>query len=446
MTPSTRKNQNESAAAEIVLKLKQAGFEAYFVGGCVRDMLLNKQPSDFDVATSALPDQVEALFPKTIPVGKSFGVIIVQIKGAAIEVATFREDLGYTDGRRPTDIRFSSAKEDALRRDFTINGLYYDVERKKVVDWVGGQKDLELKIIRTIGDPFKRFEEDKLRMLRAVRFSANLDFPIEAETLQAIQTMKDKIVCVSMERVRDELVKMFCGNNPDKGLMLLHESGLFEALYPEAALMSRCSVTLPEGATSTGVQLLTNIFKLLKNSPSVVFFAALIRFVVSQHQREEKNYTAESWLSSISYTAHEAAEADQICEKMRLSNDEKKMIGRILKNMELFYHSAGMSLADKKRLLRQKGIENDLLLFSVEEKLFVHSQRTTEALRQQLAKWSDSDLFPEQHLSGDDLIKMGLTAGPELGRALFEIETLQLENKLLNKDQIVDWVSKKYLT
>ncbi|MCA9396226.1 MAG: CCA tRNA nucleotidyltransferase, partial [Candidatus Omnitrophica bacterium] len=259
MAPSSHKNKNESAAAEIVLKLKQAGFEAYFVGGCVRDMLLNKQPSDFDVATSALPDQVEALFSKTIPVGKAFGVIIVQIKGAAIEVATFREDLGYTDGRRPKDIRFSSAKEDALRRDFTINGLYYDVERKKVVDWVGGQKDLELKIIRTIGDPFKRFEEDKLRMLRAVRFSANLDFPIEAETLKAIQAMKDQIVCVSMERVRDELVKMFCGNNPDKGLMLLHESGLFEALYPEAVFMNRCSAVLPEGTTATGVQLLTNI-------------------------------------------------------------------------------------------------------------------------------------------------------------------------------------------
>ena len=208
-------------AAEIVAKLQQAGFDTFWVGGCVRDFLLGREPQDFDVATDAKPEQVEKLFCKTIPVGKKFGVIIVVENEIQFQVATFRAEADYQDGRRPEKIEFANAEADASRRDFTVNGLFYDPLTEKIHDWIAGEKDLRTKIIRTIGAPEERFGEDHLRLLRAVRFAAQLKFEIEPRTFAAVQSLAPKIKIISAERVREELIKLFSPPHAARGLVLL---------------------------------------------------------------------------------------------------------------------------------------------------------------------------------------------------------------------------------
>src|SRR5271167_2817533 len=202
-------SSSREIAKEIVARLQQSGFAAFWVGGCVRDFLLGREPQDFDIATDARPEQVEKLFQKTIPVGKKFGVMVVVENGQQFQVATFRAEADYRDGRHPEKVVFANAEADALRRDFTVNGLFYDPLAKKIHDWVGGEKDLRAKIIRTIGKPEERFGEDHLRLLRAVRFAARLDFEIEPQTFAAVKTLASKIKLISAERVRDELLKLF---------------------------------------------------------------------------------------------------------------------------------------------------------------------------------------------------------------------------------------------
>ena len=223
----------DTTALNIAQRLKENGYKVYFVGGCVRDFLLNINPKDIDIATNARPDEIEAIFPFTISVGKQFGVIIVVIGKKQYEVATFRKDGEYVDGRHPLKVHFSSEKEDVLRRDFTINGLLYDPFADTIIDYVGGQEDLKNRIIRTIGKPEQRFTEDKLRMIRGVRFSVRFGFRIESNTLSAIKKMAKTLLECSAERIRDELTLILTGNNPQKGLELLDKTTLLKVILPE---------------------------------------------------------------------------------------------------------------------------------------------------------------------------------------------------------------------
>ena len=216
-----------------VRRLNDRGFEAYWVGGCVRDLLLGLSPKDYDIATNATPDQVEQLFPRTIPVGKQFGVILVLDQGIQTEIATFRTESGYSDGRRPDSVKFCSAKEDASRRDFTINGIFLNPIERQPLDWVGGIQDLETGLIRAIGDPVERFSEDHLRMLRAVRFATRFDFNLEPKTLRAIQSTASDITLVSPERIRAELIRILLPPKLAGGLRLLENCGLFQWLFPD---------------------------------------------------------------------------------------------------------------------------------------------------------------------------------------------------------------------
>src|SRR5436190_7126221 len=222
-------------ALAIVERLQAAGFSAFWVGGCVRDDQLGRCPTDYDVATSALPDQIEKLFERTIPVGRKFGVIIVLENNHQFQVATFRAEADYQDGRHPAYVVFGDAVADARRRDFTVNGLFYDPIERKLHDWVGGEADLRAKVIRTIGSPAERFGEDHLRLLRAVRLAAQLDFNIEPETFAAVKAAAPKIHAISAERVRDELIKLFSPPHASRGLDLLRQSGLLEQVLPEIA-------------------------------------------------------------------------------------------------------------------------------------------------------------------------------------------------------------------
>ena len=228
--------KNEWAAVkDVTARLKEAGFEALLAGGCVRDFLMRREPNDFDIATNATPDEVERLFPRSIAVGKAFGVIILPFEGFQIEVATFREDLDYKDGRRPEGVRFSTVENDAARRDFTINALFYDVSADRVIDFVKGEADITAKIIRTVGKPDLRFDEDKLRILRAVRFSGQLDFEIGAETYDAVCRRAQDVLVVSWERIRDEIQKLLKYRSRLRGVGYLISSGLLEVLFPSFA-------------------------------------------------------------------------------------------------------------------------------------------------------------------------------------------------------------------
>ncbi|MGH7163834.1 MAG: CCA tRNA nucleotidyltransferase, partial [Planctomycetota bacterium] len=224
-------------ATGIALALRDAGHSALLAGGCVRDRLRGVAPKDYDVATSARPEEVQAIFPKTVAVGAAFGVVVVVEGDLRVEVATFREDVGVADGRHPASIRFADARADALRRDFTVNGLFEDPATGEVLDFVGGREDLEARVVRTIGDPATRFREDRLRMLRAVRFGVQLDFRIEPATAAALRAMADGIAGVSAERIREELCRILLSGRGGRGLGLLHEAGLLRAILPEIAAL-----------------------------------------------------------------------------------------------------------------------------------------------------------------------------------------------------------------
>jgi len=229
--------EKERHARAIVQTLRDHGFAAYLAGGCVRDKLLGLEPKDFDVATSARATEVQALFPHTVPVGAQFGVVLVVHEGHPFEVATFRADGVYLDGRHPVNVRFSDAREDALRRDFTINGMFYDPIAEHVIDYVGGRQDLADRIIRAIGDPHARFTEDRLRMLRAVRLAARLGFTIAPETFAAVQELAPTIVDIAWERIGDEVVKILTEGEAQRAFTLLSESGLLRAILPEIEAM-----------------------------------------------------------------------------------------------------------------------------------------------------------------------------------------------------------------
>jgi len=259
----------QKAARRIVERLRVHEHEAFFAGGWVRDFLLRRKPKDIDIATSAPPEEVVRLFPNSTAIGAQFGVIQVHMYGRAYEVATFRSDNAYLNGRHPSSVTFSGPEQDAHRRDFTINGLFYDPAAERLIDYVHGRKDIKNRLIRTIGNPAMRFAEDKLRMLRAIRLACSLDFKIAPGTWEAIQKLAPEILQVSAERIRDELLKLLIGPTPDIGLDLLHESGLLTHVLPEVEAM-RGIPQFPESASKGDVFANTKTALAMIRKPSTV--------------------------------------------------------------------------------------------------------------------------------------------------------------------------------
>ncbi|HSW38517.1 MAG TPA: CCA tRNA nucleotidyltransferase, partial [Acidobacteriota bacterium] len=270
----------KKGAIRIIRKLRLHGYEALFAGGFVRDLIMGRKSEDIDIATSALPDEVGQLFPGSIKTGARFGVIQAPMYGRFYEVTTFRSDDMYLDGRRPVSVSFSGPRQDALRRDFTVNGMFYDPEEERLIDFVGGRRDIRRKRIRTIGDPVKRFAEDKLRIMRAIRLSCSLEFTIVNETLTAIKQFAPDITQVSRERIRDELIKILTGPHPDAGVRLLHECGLLPHIVPEIA--SRQYVKKLGYVRSGAEALARTIFalSLLRKPSEALAFAALLHTIV----------------------------------------------------------------------------------------------------------------------------------------------------------------------
>lgn len=426
-------------ALQIVQTLRQKGFEAYFVGGCVRDLLLKKNPKDFDIATNATPKQVGSIFPRTVAVGAQFGVMVVILNGKNFEVATFRADKEYADGRHPTEVRFTDAKEDALRRDFTVNGLFYDPVKRNVMDWVGGEKDLVRKTIRAIGDPKMRFTEDKLRLLRAVRFASVLDFKIEPKTFLAIKKLAPKIQEVSQERVRDELVKMFTGPHPGSALALLDKTGLLNEVLPEIYQMKgvqQPKAYHPEGDVFIHTKLL---MEQLEDPSAVLAFGCLLHDVgkPATFKRSDR----------IRFNGHDrvgAAMAEKILERLRFSNDLKEQIVACVDGHMRFKDVKQMRESTLKRFLQRKTFHTELEQHRI-DCLASHGDLSNwRFLKKKIKTLSQEEIRPLPLISGRDLLKLGYQEGPLIGKMLRSVEESQLEGKLTEKQRALQWVKKNF--
>ena len=444
-------------ATSIVETLRQQGFQAYLVGGCVRDLLLGREPKDYDVATSATPQQVMAIFPETYAVGAQFGVVLVPAperdlgrsvdeeassKSHTVEVATFRSDIGYSDGRHPDEVRFSrEAREDVARRDFTINGMLLDPVSGDVLDFVGGRKDLEAGIIRTIGDPEQRFGEDKLRMLRAVRFAARFEYTIEPATFAAMQKLADQIQVVSRERVRDELTRMLIEGHARRAFLLLDESGLLEHVLPEIAAMK--GVQQPPEFHPEG-DVFIHTLLLLENLPRpcalTLAWGALLHDV-------GKPATFRVAPDRIRFDGHVEVGvkmAEEICRRLRFSNDETEQILALVDNHMRFGQATRMKESTLKKFLRLPAFDEHLALHRADCLASHGNLDTYEFVERKRAEIPPEKIRPAPLVTGDDLIAAGHAPGPKFREILNAVEDAQLEGRLPSRDAALEFVRREY--
>jgi tRNA nucleotidyltransferase/poly(A) polymerase len=477
MIPSSR-----TTAVEIVRRLQTAGFSAFWVGGCVRDFLLGREPQDYDIATSARPGQVEKLFSRTVGVGKKFGVMMVLEGGHQFQVATFRAEADYQDGRHPGQVTFANAEADARRRDFTVNGLYYDPATEKIHDWVGGEKDLHARVIRTIGVPEERFAEDQLRLLRAVRFAAQLDFAIEPRTFAAVQRLAPKIGLISAERIRDELIKMFApphenvslssqkggegrGEEADnfkahspsprpsprlggarekmtsasaRGLVLLLESGLLPGVLPELVATISCEQSPdfhPEGTVFEHIRLMLE--KLPPGAPASLPWAVLLHDIAKPATAERDPATGK-----IHFYGHEkvgAALAERILTRLRFPKKQIEEIVACVRQHMQFKDVKQMRKATLRRLLWRGTFPLELALHRL-DCLGSHGDLGHyEFLVAQAAELRKKPAMRPPLLTGRDLITLGLKPGPAMGALLAEIREKQLSDELKTPRQAKTW-------
>jgi poly(A) polymerase len=432
-------------AAQIVRTLREAGHQAYLVGGCVRDLLLGREPADYDVSTDATPDEVMRIFPETYAVGAQFGVVLVPVRDAAdstVEIATFRSDIGYSDGRHPDQVRFSkSAQEDVERRDFTINGLLLDPINDEVLDFVGGRKDLEAKIIRAIGDPELRFTEDKLRMLRAVRFAARFGYTIEPETFATIQKLAGGIHQVSRERVRDELTKMLTEGHARQAFLLLDETGLLREILPEISAMKGVQQPPefhPEGDVFVHTLLLLQ--ELPHPCPPTLAWGALLHDV-------GKPPTFRVAPDRIRFDNHVdigVKMAEEICRRLHFSNDEAGQILALVANHMRFAHVPQMKDSTFKKFVRMPHFEEHIELHRLDCQASHRDLTSYNFTRERFAAIPPDAIRPAPLISGDDLIAAGYAPGPGFKRILSLVEDAQLEGRLQSKDGAMDYVRREF--
>jgi poly(A) polymerase len=393
---------NKQAAVQIVRRLRQAGFEALLAGGCVRDMLLKRRPNDYDVATNARPQDVSRLFRRTLKVGAKFGVVVVLIDKNQIEVATFRTESNYSDGRHPAKVSFTTAKKDAARRDFTINAMFYDPVTRKVIDYYGGQADLKNKIIRTVGDPAERFSEDYLRMLRAVRFSTQLGFSIDPQTKSAVCAGAQNITKISGERIATELEGILVSPNRTNGVLLLIKMGLAGVIFPGFAAS--------DADFAIGV---------LSNLPKEIDFAL--------------------GLAGL-FAGFPTQFAIEKCEPLKLSRNHYRHITFLLDHRDKLL--SDLSLSELKLFLSGPYFDDLFTLQKAIQKAKGQTIGPLIKLRKRISQLKGVELKPKPLLTGHDLIALGAVPGPTLGQLLREMYIAQLEGHLHSADQAKQWITK----
>ena len=432
----------EKTAREIVARLRAAGHIAYFAGGCVRDIARHQTPKDFDIATGARPEAVREIFARTYAVGAHFGVIVVLENGFQFEVATFRSDDVYVDGRRPSAVHFSSPEEDAKRRDFTINGMFYDPRTEQVIDFVGGRADLEAKLVRAIGEPAHRFAEDRLRMLRAVRFATVLEYEIDQQTWEALVANAAMINQISAERIREELVRIFLSPNRVRGWDLLDSSGLMRAILPELEGMKGCAQPEqfhPEGDVFQHTRLMLGLLPSEVSVPLV--FAVLLHDVA-------KPITAKvDETGRIRFNEHDrigAEMTEQIMERLRFSRADIDATVEMVRQHMVFKDVPKMRVAKLKRFMARPTFVDELELHRVDCESSHRMLENYQFLLRKRDEFANEPIIPPPLVRGDDLIALGLKPGPKFAEILEAVETRQLEGTLRDHDDALDWVKREY--
>lgn len=429
--PSIVEGALEEGALDIVRRLSESGFRALWAGGCVRDRLLSLPPKDYDVATDADPDEVMRLFAGADArfAGTSFGVVRVTIGGYAYEVARFRKEGAYTDGRRPDSVMFTDEREDAQRRDFTVNGMFYDPLAGRVIDYVDGQADLVRRQIRAIGDPDARFEEDRLRLLRAVRFAGRLNWPIEGETWSALRRLAPSVESVSAERIRDELLLSLTEGVPPWAIRLLLDGGLLDVVLPEVAAMvgvPQPPAFHPEGDVFTHTMMMLGI----AHHPSPDFALGLLLHDVGK----PPTYRVADRIRFNDHTRVGKALADRVCRRLRLSIASTEHVTRLVVDHHRFTHVKEMRPRTLKRLLRTPRFEDHLELHRI-DCLASHGNLGNYAFTVAAREACEpDDLRPKPLIGGDDLIALGYMPGPDFGPVLTAIEDEQLDGSLKGRD------------
>ena len=437
--------KNFAGALEIVKTLGEKGHEAFFVGGCVRDALLGVECDEIDIATSATPEQIQRAFPKTVAVGESFGVVLVIREDMKFEVATFRRESGYGDGRHPELVDYTeSAEEDVRRRDFTINGMLYDPVSGELYDYAGGLGDLERGLVRTIGDPGERFGEDRLRMMRAVRFASCLGFEIDGAALSAIRDEASAISVVSGERIREELVKILTRRNPGNGLRLLSSSGLLRHFLPEVECMHGVRQPPqfhPEGDVFEHTCL---VMDMLCGSTDgryseEVAVAALLHDVGKPPTYSESD--------RIRFNGHDrvgARMSEDICRRLRFSRKQIKRISELILEHLKFKDVFNMRKSTLKRFLSLPYFEEHMQMH-LADCMASHGQTDAyDFIREKMEEYGREEIKPPSLLNGRDLIDLGYSPGPVFSEILGKVEELQLENRLSSREEAVEFVLKNY--
>jgi poly(A) polymerase len=432
-------------AQSVCATLRSHGYQALLAGGCVRDVLLKRAPIDFDVATDAMPEQVIAIFPESLAVGAQFGVVQVFHGEFKAEVATFRADGDYSDGRRPDAVIYTkSPEQDVKRRDFTINGLLMEPESGDVLDFVGGQADLKTGLIRAIGDPDKRFTEDKLRLMRAVRFAARFGFAIEPATVAAIKRHANEISVVSAERLRDELTKILTEGAARRGFELLDETGLLPFVLPEIAAMKGVDQPPqyhPEGDVWTHTLLM--IEQLPAGTPATLAWGVLLHDVGKPPTFRPISETGDR----IRFDGHASVGermGEEIARRFRFSNEDIDQIVALIANHMRFKDVERMRAATLKRFVRMPRFDEHMELHRLD---CTSSHRHLNAytfIQTMLAETPHEEIHPPKLLTGEDLLAMGYRQGPVFGQILATVEDAQLEGKIETKEEASQFVRSKF--
>jgi len=418
------------AATGIVRRLRAKGFQAFLVGGCVRDLVMGREPKDYDIATDAAPEQVLALYPEALTVGAQFGVVIVPHEAGNVEVATFRSDGRYADGRRPSEVRFAKTpQEDVRRRDFTINGLLFDPASEQVLDYVRGEADIRARRIRTIGDPVDRFHEDRLRMLRAVRFAARFKFALDPAARDAIRKLAPQIHDVSAERVRDEIIKILTEGEARRGFELLDETGLLVEVLPEIKALQ--GVQQPPEFHPEGDVWVHTLMMLegLRNPSPTLALGVLLHDV-----GKPPTFSIRERIRFDNHVEVGAKMAEDICMRMRLSSQDTERIVELVQHHLRFKDFPRMKRSTQLRFLRLPGFDEHLELHRL-DCLSSHRDLTNYDLARQLLAETPAEIIkPQLLLRGDDLIAQGYKPGPRFKEILQALEDAQLEGRLRTRE------------
>lgn len=432
--------ESEALAHTVIAKLRSAGHQAYLVGGCVRDMLLGIKPKDFDISTDARPDRIMDLFPKSGRVGAHFGVMLVRDAFSQVEVATFRSDHEYTDGRRPTSVHFESdPRGDVLRRDFTINGLMMDPDTRRVLDYVGGREDLHRHVVRAIGDADTRFQEDHLRLLRAVRFASRLGFEIDPATFAAIRRHHSLISKVAAERIRDELVRILTEGGARRGFEMLDASGLLGDILPEVAAMKGVEQPPeyhPEGDVWTHTLLL---LEKLKHPSAALALGALLHDV-----GKPPTFRVAERIRFDGHVEEGVRIAHEILNRLRFSRDDMEQVEALVANHMRFKDVHHMKQSTLKRFLRLPDFHEHLELHRLDCLSSNGRLDNYQLAKRKLKEFPEEHLQPERLLTGADLIAAGYEPGPLFSRILAAVEDAQLEGRIATSGEALALVREEF--